>query len=836
MLAKRFMEGEDICSLVTSFSNFCDNSILSTWHALSLNKEDNISLIALGSLGRRELLPYSDIDLLILHPPSPSKKLHRKVEEFVQALWDQGFRLGHQVATLDNYLELAAQELSVVSSLFDMRYLNGSYDLYEQLHYETSPHHLWSSPVFFKAKWEEQNQRHKIYNESAYNLEPNLKNGPGGLRDIQMILWIAARHFGDRNLTECLSSNLITENEFQTLKNCQQFLWRVRFALHIITNKDENRILFNYQKQLALILHSHGETPQLAIENFMTSYFSVMKSVRELNDLLLQLFREIIFSGSQINIKSLGPHFQMTDNYLEVKRLDIFSSIPSTLFTLFLTMIKYPQIKGVRANTIRLLSHNRYLIDDNFRNNPLNAELFMQIMKESTDVFDTLKRMNRYGLLSRYIPEFGLIIGKMQYDLFHAYTVDQHSLFVIRNIMRFKVKNDAYPLCNLIYRKLPKKELLVIAALFHDIAKGRGGCHSTLGSKDAISFCLRHGLSKEDSDLVAWLVQYHLLLSHTAQRKDIYEAQTIEQFCIHLKSQNYLDYLYLLTVADICATNTRLWNSWKASLLKTLYIKSSDFLIEKLKIDETTLLFHRKQESLELLPTLPKDSILTFWATLKSQYFLHQSANEIATQTRAIIHADKFPIILVTLRQDIGGAQLLVYTKHIEQRVSITTTVLSNFNLNIVEARIMRCANNFDLDTYTILNQDNTLTPKSSQIEHLKQTIAFYLSTLNDKPKLAKTFIPRRQRHRKLEPKVSFVNDKVKNRTLLTVIAADRKGLLASLSYVFSLHHIQLQNAKIITTGEQVEDSFILTDSKNESLDEKTKASLKKSLLKTLRL
>ncbi len=833
-LFSQFDTSDNILDLMTSLTKFSDQSLRTHWQNAGLINESQLSLIALGSYGRYELLPYSDIDLLILHRDNISYTALEKIETFIQRLWDDGFHVGHSVSTISKSIELATSDIQVISNLMDMRLILGNMPLYDEMRYAISPHLMWPSNVFFKEKWKEQLKRYKKFNETAYNLEPNIKNGPGGLRDLQMILWIAKRHYGDNNFASCLASGLITLEEYHTLTNCQQFLWRVRFALHIVAQRPEDRILFNYQKKLTKILGYMNPNVNTAIENFMKVYFTIVKSVRELNDLLLQLFRETVFSKAKTSIKNISTKFQITNDYIEVKHINTFKQNPQSLFELFLLMKEYPEIKGVRANTIRLLRKYSYLVDERFRHNKKNTAAFIQLLKEEKNIFATLKRMNRYGLLRRYIPEFSYVIGQMQYDLFHVYTVDQHSLFVVRNLMNFAKNSDAFPHCAEVMKLIEKKEILYIAALFHDIGKGRGGDHSTIGAKDAERFCQRHRLSKEDTTLITWMVKEHLLMSHTAQRKDIDEISTIEAFCNNVQSKDYLNHLYLLTIADICATNPTLWNNWKATLLRTLYNKAYQHLDKSEYIDESTLISNRKKDAIALLNAIKKETIHKLWHDFKGTYFLHEPADVIAEQTRAILNARVHPLILITPHHTGSGTQVMIYTPHLKERFSITTNIFSNFNLNIVEARILTLKNNFDLDNYIILDTNNQALKSGKLIEQLKQTLQNHLTPPITIPKPTKRLSSRRQKHLLLAPTITFNEDHAKRRTLLFLLASDREGLLASISLVFSKHNLLLHNAKIHTTGERVEDTFFITDAKNEPLTQSTQEKLAQALIKTL--
>lgn len=829
-----FKRGENIRQLMRAISQFSDKALLNSWTDAYLHEFNETALIVHGSLGRHQLLPHSDLDILVLHHESDTESLYRAIEIFLQALWDKGFNLGHQVATIDEYIPIIDTEITVLSSLMDMRLLTGSLSQFTQLRYAIAPHQTWPSQDYFRVKWKEQIKRHQRYNETAYNLEPNIKNGPGGLRCLQMTDWIAKRQLGANYIDRALALGLISQYELALINSCNEFLWRVRFALHMLADKDENRILFNHQKELTEILGYQQKTIEGSIESFMKNYYRVSKSVREMNELILQLFREHMFQSPKTPIKKLNEHFQITNRYLEVRATGTFKHHPETLFSLFLYLNQTPAIKGVRGSTIRLIKHNRYLIDGSFRRSKTVAALFIQLLKDSPNVFGVLDRMNRYGLLARYIPEFQTVIGQMQYDLFHIYTVDQHSLFVVKNLMRMLHAPKNSILHFQLIKKIKHIELLYIAALFHDIGKGRGGCHSTLGAIDAKNFCIRHQLPEHQQELVSWLVQHHLLFSITAQRKDIYELDTIKEFCVRVDSEDKLNYLYLLTIADIQATNPTLWTTWKESLLTTLYHKALLYLQDKNPKSDSAVMKECQLSALNILPPGQAVRAKKLWGTFKPAYFIHQKPNTIAKQTQSMLQSETLPVVLVSNNLDSPGTTLFTFGPHAQSHLLVITTIMSNLNLNIVEANISTTHDEHGLDSFIFLDKNNKKLTSNTTINKLISLVKKHLSTIDKPVKLTRHFQARRVKHARLKPSLQFVSDFTHQRTQLILKASDKKGLLATLAKIFKNLEINLLSAKIITTGEEVEDSFYLTGRDNRTLNQRDLSELEAMINKKL--
>ena len=603
------------------------------------------ALVAVGGYGRGELHPASDIDILLLVPQAPDARGSAAVERLVTFLWDIGLEVGHSVRTVAECAEESVGNVSVMTTLIEARLLAGSAALLAAMRAALAPERLWPVKQFFEAKVREQTERHLKANDTAYNLEPNVKTGPGGLRDIQTIAWVAKRHFGADSLDGLVTHGFLTEAELKRLKLAQAFLWKVRFGLHILTGRREDRLLFDHQLRLAQSFGYEDASYTLAVEQFMQRYYRTVMEVSLLNELLLQLFREAILTESEPP-RPLNARFQVRNGSLEAVSEEVFARTPSALLELFVLLQQHPEIHGVRAATIRAIGKSLWLIDEEFRQNPRHHRLFLEILRAPVGVTHELRRMNTYGVLGRYIPAFGRVVGRMQYDLFHAYTVDAHTLFVVSNLRRFAIPryDHELPEASRVMQQLPRSEIAYLAALFHDIAKGRGGDHSELGAVDAEAFCLEQGLSPYDARLVAWLVRNHLQLSITAQKQDITDPQVINAFARRVGDETHLDYLYVLTCADVRGTNPKLWNSWKASLFRDFYQRVKRALRRGLEtpIDAEQLVRETQDSARRLLLErgIAEADLARAWTRFTPSYFLQYSPEEIAWHTRLLAERD----------------------------------------------------------------------------------------------------------------------------------------------------------------------------------------------------
>ncbi|MCS3902515.1 [protein-PII] uridylyltransferase [Methylohalomonas lacus] len=820
-LREAFAMGTPIKTLVYKRAWFIDQVLAEAW-ALHELDNDALSLVAVGGYGRGELHPASDIDIMLLTQPRLNNTQKEAIERFLTFLWDIGLEVGHSVRTVKECVRESKNDITVTTNMMESRRLAGNADLYRKMRVATGPDKIWPTRKFFEAKLAEQVARHHKYDDSAHNLEPNIKESPGGLRDIQMIGWVAKRHFGAEDLRELVDHGFLTRTEFQTLNTGLAFLWRVRFALHTHTGRRDDRLLFDYQKQVAAVFGYHAEDNS-AVEQFMKMYFRTIKELSRLNEMLLQHFQEaIIYARRREKIRPLNKRFQMRNDFIEVTDKKVFEHYPFALLELFLLIQQEERIQGVRASTIRLVRESLDLIDDDFRSDIRNKSLFLEIIRQPRWVGHELRRMHRYGVLGAYMPQFRAIEGLMQFDLFHVYTVDEHILTLVRNLRHFGVpeKAEEFPLCTQILRTgIPKQELLYLGGLFHDIAKGRGGDHAKLGAEDAYNFCREHLLSEHDARLVAWLVDEHLLMSQTAQREDIDDPEVINRFASRVGDRQRLNYLYLLTVADIRATNPSMWNSWKDALLADLYRKTLLALRRGLEnpLDKNERIRETRDAALALMSRKLKNTIdvEALWDTLGDDYFLRHSADEIAWHTQAIADCDndELPLVLVRPQTERGGTEVFIYMQDRDFIFATTTRVMEQLGLDIHDARIITSSSGFVLDTYIVLEPDGEMIDGRKRGDEISDALHRALLNIDKLPPIkTNRMAERKLRHFHIPTRIEFTSDEPNNRTIMQVSAADRPGLLSRVGVALRFCGARIQGAKIATYGERAEDIFFITD------------------------
>lgn len=842
VLGDRFTAGDDIVDLIHARSWAVDQVLVRCWqHWLA---DFDGALVAVGGYGRSELMPGSDVDILVLLEEPEDPATGARLEGLLTRLWDIGLEVGHSVRTLQECFELARDDITVATNLMEARLLCGSQQLFQELRDRLGPDSVWPSQDFFAAKLQEQKARYTRFDDALYNLEPNVKEGPGGLRDAQMIAWVLKRHFGSDRVRDLIERDFITAEEYEQLMESQRFLWRVRFGLHQVTGRREDRLLFDHQRALAKLFGYRDEDHRLAVEWFMKDYYVAIRQLSQLTEMLLQLFKEAILytKDDEAPPVNINRRFQARNGFLEVTYARVFEHYPFALLEVFLLLQQRPDLHGVRASTIRLIRHYLYLIDDEFRNDIRCRSLFMEIFRQPHGLTHELRRMNRFGLLGAYYPPFEHIVGQMQHDLFHAYTVDEHTLFVVRNLRRFTVEKYAheFPLCSRVVESVPKLELLYLAGFFHDIAKGRGGDHSKLGAVDARDFLARHGLSEYDQNLVAWLVENHLLMSGVAQRRDISDPDVIHEFACQVGARTRLDYLYLLTVADVNGTNPTLWNSWKDALLKELYHATRRALRRGLEnpLHREELISDIKNTARTRLVDKGVDAELleTFWKELPEDYFLRHKVNEVVWHARIILepgHADGVRVAFLP-HSERGGSALFLYTPVVDSLFSRTTGLLDQLGLTITEARIITSTRNYAVDTYQVLNASGEPVLDRYQGQELLTLVNRELRSPDDDLPLVSRAPPRRLRHFKVETRVAFHYDETGQRTIVELITTDYPGLLSRIGRVFFKSGVQLQNAKIATFGSQAEDVFFVTDPQGHPLTDDQQAQLRDDLVRAL--
>ncbi len=817
-LARRFHDGTDIKLLVRSAASLIDGVLQRVWTQF-IPPDTRACLIAVGGYGRGELHPASDIDLLILTEVDPLS-LAQRLEPLVMFLWDIGLQVGHSVRSVEQCVEQAKDDITVATNLVESRLLTGSNELFTQMAEATGPEHLWPSRAFFSAKLEEQRQRHAKFDDSGHNLEPNIKEGPGGLRDIQTIGWVAKRHFGVSTMKALVERGFLTDHEFHKLQQGEAHLWRVRYALHLLAGRHEERLLFEYQRALAQQFGYSDADTNLAVEQFMQDYYRRVVEMQRLNEMLLQLFEEAILLDNQLGKPVvINRRFQARNGYLEVSNPGIFARYPIAMLELFLVLQQHPELQGVRASTIRLIRAHRHLIDERIRRDIRARALFIEIFREHEGLTHATRRMHRYGILSRYVPAFNAVTGLMQFDLFHVYTVDEHILMVIRNMRRFALAKhaDECPRCNEVYARLPKPELLYLAGLFHDIAKGRGGDHSELGSHDAREFCLRHDLSDFDAELVAWLVRMHLVMSHTAQHRDIDDPEVIREFAERVATRMRLDYLYLLTVADMRGTNPGRWNSWKSALLDRLHKLTHEALERGLDQpqEQDDIIAQRQAEArVELVESgYDNDKLNLLWMSLSTDYFLQNTVDAIVWHTGLLWPPGRtMRHMHAKLREDPVHrcTDIFVFGPDRDDLFAHTSALLDQLGLNVLSARVHTTEQGLSISTYLVLEDDGSRISGEERLAGIRHYVEDGLNSAE--PPQGQPRIPRQLKSFQMPSEIGFEQDEKRVVTLLKLKTSDRPGLLSQVGQAFAAERLRLHSARIATAGAEAQDTFAITD------------------------
>ncbi|MGA1580554.1 MAG: [protein-PII] uridylyltransferase [Luminiphilus sp.] len=831
-LAEAFEPNQPVTPLLQEASRVVDAVLVHLWteHVAEL---PDIALIAVGGYGRGELFPQSDIDILILSREAlPDDAIHG-VERFIASLWDTGLQIGHSVRTLKECEALAREDLTVVTTMMESRHLLGNVTLELQLKAITDTDRMWPPEEFIRGKLREQEGRHDKYSNTEYALEPNIKSSPGGLRDLQVIEWITLRCF-KQSLTSAEGPDFLSRIELDQLNQGKEFLSRVRFALHSMTGRAEDRLLFDHQKQLAA-LWQMVDGDKLAVEQFMQVYYRWMKTLSQLNELLIEVFEHRVSEVSDevdSDLRLIDDDFEVADGRIRARNDAVFTKDPSNLLRIFVLIGNDPLVDRIEPNTQRLIRRDAHLIDDAFRASEVNRDLFMQILGVPHNMTKQLRRMSRHGVMGRYLPAFGAIIGQMQFDLFHAYTVDAHTMEVIANTRRFMRADytDRFPVSTRIARRLRDPKLLYIAALFHDIGKGRGGDHSELGAVDAEAFCRDHKLSPSDTALIIWLVKNHLLMSHIAQRRDISDPEEIQRFAEIVGTQERLDYLYTLTVADIAGTNPELWNAWRSSLMRQLYTETRRALSRGLQnpIAREEVIRATKRAAAEALEYrgFLEDELADLWNSRGNDYFVRERAEDIAWHTEAIADHDLANGALVLVRQagesPIGNAtQIFVHARDEANTFAKICAALDTLDLSVHDARIYSDDDGSTLDTFYVLQSDgSSLYPHPDTFSEIRQTIQHNL--LQPTAKTVTRHMPRTVRAFTIPTQIHFSTDRLSGLTTLEISTADRPGLLARIGSVLSRHGVTVQGAKIQTLGERVEDIFFLSDDNGRSLEDQS--------------
>ncbi len=810
-------KNQDSRALLAGRAAQVDDVLRELWATLSLPAD--CALAAVGGYGRGELYPASDVDLLILQPdashPADAPQRELQLEEFVGLLWDIGLDIGHSVRNVAECLTEAERDITVQTSLLEARYLTGSPGLYETFAQSFST--ALDPAAFFKAKQLEQAERYARFNDTPYSLEPNCKESPGGLRDLQVIQWAArAAKLGD-TWKALAQAGVITPTEARQMERSERRLRELRIHLHLLTGRREDRLLFDHQEKLAGAMGIAATEAKRISEVLMQRYYQNAKLVTQLNALAMQALADRLLPAQASAPIIIDAHFQTVREQLDVREDDTFERTPHTILECFLLQMRRSELKGMTPRTLRALWRARHRINAQFRADPANRALFLSLFRQP-HLIRALRQMNQYDILGRYLPAFGRIVGQMQHDLFHVYTVDQHILQVIRNLRRFAMSEFAheYPFCSRLMAGFERPWLLYLAALFHDIAKGRGGDHSKLGMADAAAFCRDHGLDDNDTGLLVFLVAEHLTMSQVAQKQDLSDPNVINAFARRVGDMRRLTALYLLTVADVRGTSPKVWNSWKGKLLEDLFRMTSSLLAGD-SVPQLAGVAERQEEARGILRYYGLRSGVenALWEQLDTGYFMRQDAEEIAWHTRTIYHCPDTtePVVRARLNPSGEGLQIMVYCPDQPQLFARLCGFFARLGYSILDARIHTTRHGRALDSFIVFAAGNGSSYRDmiSLIEH---DLVHQLNTRPPLPAALNGRLSRQVRHFPITPAVEIRADERGNQYLMSVSAVDRPGLLYAIARVLGEHDVALHTAKIGTLGERVEDVFLVSGEK----------------------
>jgi [protein-PII] uridylyltransferase len=819
-LAVAFRDGADASVLARRRGESVDRVVVHVWTAC-LGELTSTCLFAVGGYGRGLLFPYSDVDLLaLIQRPEPARL--RALEQFFATLWDIGLKVGHAVRDPLQCRQLAAQDLSVFTSLLDARRLDGDRDCDRQLQLMVDDDALWPAGAYLAARLAERDTRHARYDDTAYNLEPNLKDGPGGLRTLDTLRWIGRRLAHAGNLAEMVLEGWLDPAEQLALEEAEATLRRYRYALHLEAGRAEERLLFDFQRALAARLGFEDEhAKNLGVEQFMQGYYRAASQVERLGVQVIERFEEMLEPPGVA--QSAGIDFVRYGKRMAARDLNLFMQRPAALVEIFIARLDHPEVVGFSADTMRQIhqataAHGRALAED-----VLVLAAFLVLLRRGAPAVEALWGMNRHGLLAAILPAFGKVFGRMQYDLFHVYTVDEHTLRVLSNMARFAqpAARAEFPLGCEIWAGMGKPEVLLLAALFHDIAKGRGGDHAVLGEVDAREFCARLGLPAGDGERVAWLVRWHLLMSTTAQRMDITDTEVVLRFAQQVEDRERLGQLYLLTVADIIGTSPRLWNTWRDRLLSDLYTATRYALRGDVDLPRDAVARVREcsEHALALLMNdgFAEVDALRVWADFPQLSFLRHRPEQVAWQTAQILRANgTLPLVAAHTLSARGSTELFVYARDRDGLFADVTAVLDRLHFSVMEARILSSPTGMALDTFLLLEADTQQPAGTLRVAELQQRLARAL-TQSTGVQPSKRGMSRHLKHFQTTPRISF--HAAGERTQLALVGTDRPGLLAAVAQVMLQTGLRVHDARIATFGERVEDFFQLTDHHDAPLD-----------------
>lgn len=841
-LKAEFLRSPNITKLFRQHVKLVDNMLTSLWQ--QANIDTNTCLIAVGGYGRGELYPQSDIDLLIL--TNENENSQTSIERLIGSFWDIGLNIGHSVRSIEECAIEACKDITVLTNLMECRLVTGDHQLFNAFLEKVQS--AINVQEFFSGKIKEQDNRYAKFNDTAYKLEPNIKESPGGLRDIHIVIWLArsilisnekhslVKVFSSKNSelwNWLINQKIVSEVEVKKIRFHEKKLQKLRAHLHFLSQRREDRLLFDFQNDLASTLGYTTNSRKRASEQLMQSYYRSVKFIQMMNEILTKSLQQLIQLTVNI-VKYIHPKFEIRNHLLEAKSANLLRHDPEAIFEAFLLLQQHPKIIGMGANFLRNLQRAKHLVNQEFRKNPINKARFIEILSQPNGVNHTLRAMNRYDILGSYIPVFGKIVGQMQHDLFHVYTVDEHILNVLANLRRFakpELKHE-FPLCTKLFAAFEKPHLLYLAALFHDIAKGRNGDHSTLGKVDAEKFCRLHHLPNEDVELVAWLVDAHLKMSATAQKSDLSDPDVIETFAKFVKNERRLTALYLLTVADIRGTSPAVWNAWKARLLESLFYSTKRALSDQQLYKAHAISMRREEASNKLSKYgLKQSSYETLWQTFGANYLVRHDTDEIVWHSRLLtphLHTQT-PIVRGRLSPNGDGIQVMIYHKVTSGLFARICNFFDRMGYSIAEAKIFTTEHQYALNTFIVLDSSGKSVSYTGLLKFIEEQLT---QKIEKNETLERPLEGRVNRQVKLMPlpTQAVFSEVADDYYQLEISTGDKPGLLAKLAHYFLVNDIEVHNAKINTMGNRVEDTFLISAQNGQKLAQEKIKLLKETI------
>ncbi|OOH89239.1 [protein-PII] uridylyltransferase [Pasteurellaceae bacterium 15-036681] len=833
----------NIMDLIHQRSDFYDALLVQLWQQFGFSERDDLSLLAVGGYGRKEMFPLSDLDILILSEQTVDDTTQTALNEMFNLLWDSKFQVGATIRTLDECVAIGEKEISVATNMLESRIILGNADLWQHLMERLFSAVFWPIGDFFQAKMQEKQERYARYHNTSYNLEPDLKHSPGGLRDLHLLSWIMLRQYGVYSLENLMNRGILYPEEYLELEKAQDLLFRMRFGLHLQLKRYDNRLRFDRQLQLSEQLGYQGEGNQ-PVEAMMKAYFQATQSISQLTQLVLTSF-ELQNLRSPLDPEKqpkqpIDEHFYLRNNRIYCNNLSRFTQHPDTMLDLFFHLTQYPNTKA-STETLRHLRLALRKLDKPLSHNPLARQRFIQLFEQPNVVSRAIVPMHQLGLLTAYLPQWIGIQGLMQFDLFHLYTVDEHSIRVMLKLESFldSSNTETHPLCCELFPQLPDRPLLYLAGLMHDIAKGREGDHAIVGAEDMRQFAELHGFNQEQTDYMAWLVAEHLTMSITAQRRDIHDPEVVKEFAKICQNQTALSALTCLTVADICATNENLWNDWKRSLIRKLY----QFTVQQLQLgDECSIDYQKigsahKNEAIEqikfTLSATQQHILENFWKNCPHSYFVRNNPTQLVWHALSYVKRAQLPMVLVSNQYARGATEIFIHCEDQPQLFARIAQTLSQKKVSIHDAQIITSDEGLVLDSFIITE----LNGQELTDERCQQIHSALLKTLTTAKQTAFKLTKKPIKHssfKQRKTKLRFLANSQPNQTAFEMFTLDREGLLAQIGFIFNQLSLSLINAKITTIGERVEDFFVVSTAQGNALSDEEKTVLKEMLMAEL--